>query len=119
MSHKSFGYTTTPILHSEDNDMGRDVHRTPSMSSVHERIIGDGLKSPLIISFSFSIFLPETLSFVSIFSSAMAPKGEKKPAEKKPAKKAPVEPRPLEQQHYLSHSGKHEDSKLPELDQPA
>lgn len=55
------------------------------MSSVHERITEDGLKSPPIISFSFSIFLPEILSFVSIFLSAMVPKGEEKPAEKKPA----------------------------------
>lgn len=45
VSHKSFGYTTTPMLHSEDKDMGRDVHRTPSVSSVHERITKDGLKS--------------------------------------------------------------------------
>ncbi|CAK8567859.1 unnamed protein product [Lathyrus sativus] len=45
MSHKSFGYTTTSMVHSEDKDMNRDVHRTPSKSSVHERITEDGLKS--------------------------------------------------------------------------
>ncbi|XP_058786560.1 uncharacterized protein LOC131661147 [Vicia villosa] len=45
VSRKSYGYATTPMLHSEDKDMDRDTHRTPSVSSVHERIIEDGLKS--------------------------------------------------------------------------
>ncbi|KAI5399452.1 Histone H2B.3, partial [Lathyrus oleraceus] len=41
----------------------------------------------------FQSFFQKPFSFVSLFSSAMAPKGEKKPAAKKPAEKAPVEPK--------------------------
>jgi len=45
VSHKSWGYTTIPKLHSEDKDTGKVGHKTPLMFSLHEKTIKDDSKS--------------------------------------------------------------------------